>query len=129
VALPLALVSLRIYTENTPLKTKCVLVKIPYFNAAPIIVVLRSNVGLRLTLISLISLCNTLSVSLVSLRIYTENTPLKTKCVLVKIPYFNAAPIIVVLRSNVGLRLTLISLISLCNTLSVSVQNVRRNGP
>ena len=29
----LVLVSLRIYTKNTPLKAKCVLVKIPYFNA------------------------------------------------------------------------------------------------
>jgi hypothetical protein len=33
VASPLVLVSLLIYTKNTPLKAKCVLVKIPYFNA------------------------------------------------------------------------------------------------
>jgi hypothetical protein len=33
VASPLVLVSLRIYTKNTPRKAKCVLVKIPYFNA------------------------------------------------------------------------------------------------
>jgi hypothetical protein len=33
VASPLVLVSLRIYTENTPLTAKCVHVKIPYFNA------------------------------------------------------------------------------------------------
>jgi hypothetical protein len=33
VASALVLVSLRIYTKNTPLKAKCVLVKIPYFNA------------------------------------------------------------------------------------------------
>ena len=33
VASPLVLVSLRIYTKNTPLKANGVLVKIPYFNA------------------------------------------------------------------------------------------------
>jgi hypothetical protein len=38
-------------------------------------------------------------------------------------------PIMVVLKSNVGLRLTLISSISLCNTLSGSVQYVMRHGP
>jgi hypothetical protein len=33
VASPLVLVSLRIFTKNTPLKANGVLVKIPYFNA------------------------------------------------------------------------------------------------